>query len=175
MKRFTRRAKSHGADADKYIRGSDAVSPGGSHTCWTLYHRLFAHPRMVRGLVREFVPRGLVADLDFSALQRVNPKFHSGQHEGYERLRGLFAELIHEIFAGRGVKLPKSGSLSQMKTMLSTQYDVWKEQWLAEGARKGRGRGRGQGRGTHLSPGGEIRRGGAVLAEANPWSQAGNP
>jgi hypothetical protein len=45
----------------------------------SLYHRLFAHPRMVEGLVREFVPRGLVAGLDFSGLQRVNPKFHSGR------------------------------------------------------------------------------------------------
>jgi hypothetical protein len=41
-----------------------------------LYHRLFAHPRMVEGLVREFVPQGLIAGLDFSGLQRVNPKFH---------------------------------------------------------------------------------------------------
>ena len=31
---------------------------------------------MVEGLVREFVPQRLVAGLDFSGLQRVNPKFH---------------------------------------------------------------------------------------------------
>jgi Putative transposase, YhgA-like len=258
-----------------------------------LYHRLFAHPRMVEGLMREFVPRNLVTGLDFSGLQRVNPKFHSGrcsarrregdviwrlptregsdiylylliefqsesdgwmavrtqvyqgllwqqvideqrhqasarlppllllvlyngerrwkatttaselialspdsplwpwqpqvryylldmgafpkddlarrsslvallfrleqrhspeglkglldevigwfrQHEGYERLQGLFAELIHEIFAGRGVTLSESGSLSQMKTMLSTQFEAWKEQWLAEGKAEGK-------------------------------------
>jgi hypothetical protein len=42
----------------------------------SLYHRLFSHPCMVEGLVREFVPNALAADLDFSALQRVNPKFH---------------------------------------------------------------------------------------------------
>jgi hypothetical protein len=41
----------------------------------SLYHRLFAHPRMVEELVREFVPEALAADLDFSGLQRVNPKF----------------------------------------------------------------------------------------------------
>jgi Putative transposase, YhgA-like len=259
----------------------------------SLYHRLFAHPRMVEGLVREFVPRTLVAGLDFSGLQRVNPKFHVGrrsarrresdviwrlptrdgsniylylliefqsendgwmavrtqvyqgllwqqvideqklqagarlppllllvlyngerrwkaatttgelialspdsalwpwqpqvryhlldmgafpkdelarrsslvallfrleqrhspgdlqelldevigwfrQHEGYERLQGLFAELVREIFAGRGMKLSESGSLSQMKTMLSTQFEAWKEQWLAEGEAKGK-------------------------------------
>jgi hypothetical protein len=60
------------------------------------------------------------------------------QHEGHERLQRLFAELIREIFAGRGVKLSKSGSLSQMKTMLSTQFDAWREQWLAEGEAKGK-------------------------------------
>ena len=34
---------------------------------------------MVEELVREFVPEALAADLDFSRLQRVNPKFHSGR------------------------------------------------------------------------------------------------
>ncbi len=60
------------------------------------------------------------------------------QHEGYERLQGLFGELIHEIFAGRGVKLSESGSLSQMKTMLSTQFEAWRKQWFAEGEAKGK-------------------------------------
>jgi hypothetical protein len=63
------------------------------------------------------------------------------QHEGCERLQELFAELVHEIFAGRGVKLSESGSLSQMKTMLSTQFEAWKEQWLAEGEAKGEAKG----------------------------------
>ena len=51
----------------------------------SLYHGLFAHPRMVEGLVREFVPRKLVAGLDFSRLQRVNPKFHSGRGSARRR------------------------------------------------------------------------------------------
>ena len=42
----------------------------------SLYHRLFSHPRMVEELVREFVPEALAEELDFQALQRVNPKFH---------------------------------------------------------------------------------------------------
>ena len=42
-----------------------------------LYHRLFSHPRMIEELVREFVPEALAIGLDFSAMQRVNPKFHS--------------------------------------------------------------------------------------------------
>lgn len=45
----------------------------------SLYHRLFSHPLMVAELVREFVPEALAEDLDFQALQRVNPKFHSGR------------------------------------------------------------------------------------------------
>jgi hypothetical protein len=51
----------------------------------SLYHRLFAHPLMVEGLVREFVPRRLLAGLDFSGLQRVNPKFHSGRGSARRR------------------------------------------------------------------------------------------
>jgi len=51
----------------------------------SLYHRLFAHPRMVEGLVREFVPRKWVAGLDFSGLQRVNPKFHPSRRSARRR------------------------------------------------------------------------------------------
>jgi hypothetical protein len=254
----------------------------------SLYHRLFAHPRMVEGLMREFVPRTWIAGLEFSGLQRVNPKFHCGrrsarwregdviwrlptceggdsylyvliefqsesdawmavrtqvyqgllwqqvideqkleaparlppllllvlyngerrwkaatasgelialspdaalwpwqpqaryylldmgafpkgqltrraslvallfrleqrhsleelrelldevigwfrQHEGYERLKGLFAELVREVFAGRGVRLSGSEGLSEMKTRISVDWDAGKEQWVAKG------------------------------------------
>ena len=51
----------------------------------SLYHRLFAHPRMVEELVREFVPEALAAGLDFSGLQRVNPKFHIGRGSARQR------------------------------------------------------------------------------------------
>ena len=51
----------------------------------SLYHRLFSHPRMVEELVREFVPEALAADLDFSGLQRVNPKFHGGRRVSRRR------------------------------------------------------------------------------------------
>jgi hypothetical protein len=259
----------------------------------SLYHRLFAHPLMVEELVREFVPLELVSDLDFSGLQRINPKFHSGRrsarrresdviwrlptnpesgvylylmiefqsecdrwmavrslvyqgllwqqvideqkmgtgaqlppllllllyngerpwrsptsardlialsadsalwpwqpqvryylldigalpkeelqqrpslvpllfrleqrhspealqellaevrdwfrrHAGYERLRGLFAELVREAFVGHGVKMSGSGDLWEMKSMLATQLEAWREQWLAEGRAKGK-------------------------------------
>ncbi|MDB6101440.1 MAG: hypothetical protein JWO52_1439 [Gammaproteobacteria bacterium] len=63
------------------------------------------------------------------------------QHEGSERLEGLFTELIREAFAGRGVKLSGSGNLLEVKTMLATQFEAWKEQWLAEGEAKGEAKG----------------------------------
>jgi hypothetical protein len=46
--------------------------------------------------------------------------------------------LIREAFAGRGVKLSGSGNLLEVKTMLATQFEAWKEQWLAEGEAKGK-------------------------------------
>ena len=60
------------------------------------------------------------------------------QHEGHERLQGLFAELIREAFAGCGVKLSGSENLLETNTMLATQFEAWKQQWLAEGEAKGK-------------------------------------
>ena len=40
---------------------------------------------MVEELVREFVPEALAAGLDFSGLQRVNPKFHIGRRSARRR------------------------------------------------------------------------------------------
>jgi hypothetical protein len=64
------------------------------------------------------------------------------QHEGYERLQGLFAELIREALAASGVKLSGSGSLSEMKTMISIDFEASKDQWLAEGKAKGKAEGK---------------------------------
>ena len=67
------------------------------------------------------------------------------QHEGYERLQELFTELIREAFARRGVNLSGSSNLLEvksMKTVLSTQLEVWREQWLAEGEAKGKAEGK---------------------------------
>ena len=71
------------------------------------------------------------------------------RHEGYERLRGLFAELVREALAEHGVRLSGSGNLLEMKTMktmLSTQFDAWKQQWLAEGEAKGKAEGKVEGK-----------------------------
>ncbi len=51
----------------------------------SLYHRLFSIPYMVEMLVREFVPQALAAGLDFSRLQRVNTKFHTGRRSARRR------------------------------------------------------------------------------------------
>jgi hypothetical protein len=64
------------------------------------------------------------------------------QHEDFERLRGLFAELIREALAGLGVKVPVSEDLLEMKTNLSTLGETWKQQWLAEGRVEGLTRGK---------------------------------
>jgi hypothetical protein len=40
---------------------------------------------MVEELIREFVPQALAAGLDFSGLQRVNPKFHIGRRSAQRR------------------------------------------------------------------------------------------
>ncbi|MBF0562293.1 MAG: Rpn family recombination-promoting nuclease/putative transposase [Alphaproteobacteria bacterium] len=42
-----------------------------------LYHRLFSHPLMVEGLVREFVPEAMASGIDFARMELVNVKFHS--------------------------------------------------------------------------------------------------
>lgn len=271
----------------------------------SLYHRLFSHPGMVEELVREFVPEALAAGLDFSGLQRVNPKFHIGrrstrrregdviwrlptregadiylyllmefqsksewwmavrtqvyegllwqqvidekklmagarlppllllvlyngvrrwnaptqtgelialspdsplwpwqpqsryylldigafpkdelarrsslaallfrleqrhspeefrellaevvgwfrQHEDFERLRGLFAELVREALAELGVKVPVPEDLLEMKSNLSTWGKTWKQQWLAEGRVEGLARGKAEGKAEAL-------------------------
>ncbi len=72
------------------------------------------------------------------------------QHEGHERLRQLFAELIGATFAARGVKVPVSGGLLEIKAMLETQFDAWREQWVAEGRAEGRAEGKVEGKAEAL-------------------------
>jgi hypothetical protein len=54
----------------------------------------------------------------------------------------LFTELIREAFAGHGVKLSASGNLLEVKSMLATQFEAWKDQSLAEGQAKGKAEGK---------------------------------
>jgi len=70
------------------------------------------------------------------------------QHEDFEQLRGLFAELVREALAGLGVTVtvPVSEDLLEMKTNLSTLGESWKQQWLAEGRVEGLARGKAEGK-----------------------------
>jgi predicted transposase YdaD len=63
------------------------------HGSDSIYHRLFSHPRMVEELVREFVPDALAAGLDFSRLQRVNPKFHTDRDSAERRVSDVIWRL----------------------------------------------------------------------------------
>ena len=59
------------------------------------------------------------------------------KHEGYERLRRLFAELIREALARHRVNLSGSGILLEVKSMLTIEFELSKKEWLAEGKAKG--------------------------------------
>jgi hypothetical protein len=102
------------------------------------------------------------------------------QHEGYEPLQGLFAELVREAFAGRGAKLSGSENLLEMKTMIATQFEAWKEQWLAEGKAEGLAEGEAKGKAEALvcllaerfgavAPSWQKRIRGAKLATLERW------
>jgi predicted transposase YdaD len=87
------------------------------------------------------------------------------QHEGHERLQALFAELIRETFSRHGLSLPKSVSLLEMKTMLLSQMDTWKEQLVAKAKSEAKAEGKAEGKAEDLI---------VVLAErfgtvAPPW------
>jgi hypothetical protein len=60
------------------------------------------------------------------------------QHEGCERLQGLFAELIREAVARCGMKLSRSDNLLEMKPMLTIDFEAFRQQSFAEGEAKGK-------------------------------------
>jgi hypothetical protein len=64
------------------------------------------------------------------------------RHEGYERLQGLFTELIREACAARGMSLSGFHNMLEVKTMLSETIEGWKRQWQAEGEVKGKAEGK---------------------------------
>ena len=68
------------------------------------------------------------------------------QHAGFERLQGLFAELIREVSVRSGVTLPGSSNLLEVKNMLTINFEEWRKQGRAEGTALGRAEGRTLGR-----------------------------
>jgi len=68
------------------------------------------------------------------------------QHPGYERLRGLFTELIRESCVQLGMSLSGSGNLLEEKTMLVDTFRSWQTQWFAEGKAEGEAKGKAAGK-----------------------------
>jgi hypothetical protein len=65
------------------------------------------------------------------------------QHEGYERLRALFTELIREASAVQRMSRSGLSNLLEVKTMgLADTFGEWKQEWLAEGEAKGTAKGK---------------------------------
>ena len=84
----------------------------------SLYHRLFSDPRMVEGLVREFVPREISAGLDFCGLQRVNTKFHPGRRS----VRRREGDVIWRLPTGAG---------GRRHLYLLIEFQSTNDEWMA--------------------------------------------
>jgi hypothetical protein len=59
------------------------------------------------------------------------------QHPGFERVRSDFVNLLGAILAplAPGIRVPEE--LLEVRNMLATRAEVWKQQWLQEGEQKG--------------------------------------
>ncbi len=67
------------------------------------------------------------------------------QHEGYERLKRLFTELIREALARHRVNLARSGNsleMNSMKSMLTIDFKGSRQRGLAEGVAQGVAKGK---------------------------------
>jgi hypothetical protein len=60
------------------------------------------------------------------------------QHEGCERLQGLFTELIREAVARNRVNSLEAGNLSEVTSMFSIDWESAEKQWFANGHVKGK-------------------------------------
>src|ERR1019366_1745647 len=68
------------------------------------------------------------------------------RHPGFERVRPVFVDLLGAILAplAPGIRVPEE--LLEVRNMLATRAEVWKQQWLQEGEQKGRQEGEQRGR-----------------------------
>ncbi|HIJ61881.1 MAG TPA: hypothetical protein HPQ04_04240 [Rhodospirillaceae bacterium] len=60
------------------------------------------------------------------------------QHPGTADLRRLFTELVRQAMEGLGAALPVPADLMEIRPMLTTLGESWKQQWLAEGKAEGK-------------------------------------
>ena len=60
------------------------------------------------------------------------------RHPGFERVRPVFVDLLGAILAplAPGVRVPEE--LLEVRNMLATRAESWKQQWLQEGEQRGR-------------------------------------
>ena len=60
------------------------------------------------------------------------------RHPGLEAVRSIFATLVGALLAplAPGVRVPDE--LLEVRNMLATRAEVWKQQWLQEGEQRGR-------------------------------------
>jgi hypothetical protein len=68
------------------------------------------------------------------------------RHPGFEAVRSAFTALLGAIMAplAPGVRVPDG--LLEVRNMLATRAEAWKQQWLLEGEQKGRQEGEQKGR-----------------------------
>jgi hypothetical protein len=71
-------------------------------------------------------------------------------HPDYEELKRLFTELVGQALQGAGLPAQTPDSLVEMRTMLATLGEEWKQKWLAEGEARGEARGKARGRAETL-------------------------
>jgi hypothetical protein len=64
------------------------------------------------------------------------------QHEGFAELKRLVHELIEQAIHSVAPRVQIPDDLLEMKSMLATIGEVWKQQWLAEGKAEGEIKGR---------------------------------
>ncbi|NBC32431.1 MAG: transposase [Alphaproteobacteria bacterium] len=66
-------------------------------------------------------------------------------HPDYGEVRRVFNELVTQAIKGVGVSVPIPGDMVEMKTMLESLGEIWREQWKAEGLAAGLAKGRAEG------------------------------
>jgi putative YhgA-like transposase len=136
-----------------------ALSPDSSLWPWQpqVRYRLLDVGRFPKD---ELARRSSLVSLLFRLEQPHSPDEHKAivgeligwfrEHPGYERLRGLFTELIRESCVQLGMSLSGSGNLLEEKTMLVDTFRAWQTQWFAEGKAEGKVEGKAAGKAEAL-------------------------
>jgi hypothetical protein len=72
------------------------------------------------------------------------------RHPGYEAAQAVFADLVRAMVAPVGPGILAAADLQEVRNMLATRAEQWKQDWLSEGEQKGREIGEQKGRATLL-------------------------